>query len=181
MINYNSKLTVKLLGYFFLNRSTRISVGELARVVGEDKGNVSRQLGKLFSEGLLLYEPIGTQKHLYLNTNYPLLKETEKIYKSTYGFEAELVKKLKSLKGLKEAYLFGSYGKKKFDQNSDIDLLLVGSHSALESSRLITPMQKTFGREINMISYTETEFEKKKKNGDKFVLQAIGEGCIRLM
>ena len=85
------------------------------------------------------------------------------------------------IKGIKEAYLFGSYANNKMDSSSDIDLLAIGTHSVLELQRVIAKLQKDTGREFNVINLSKKEFEKKKKDNDPFIKGIFEAKTIRLI
>ncbi len=70
---------------------------------------------------------------------------------------------LKSLAGIQQAVVFGSYAADRMDPKSDIDLLVVGDHNTVELQRLIARIQKTIDREINCISMTGKEYREKEK------------------
>ena len=84
---------------------------------------------------------------------------------------------LRNLKELKEAYIFGSYARGDFSAESDIDILLIGSHSSIEAKRLLFELQKHLQREFNIVDFTEKEYARRKKNKDEFI-ENIFEGKI---
>lgn len=177
MLDLKSKIEEKILGYYFLNNKAKKYLNELARILEVDPGNLDRKLKELKSEGLLNSEFSGNQRYYSLNSRYPFLKELKKIYGQKYGLEEIFRKNLEKLSGLKEAYIFGSYAKNEFKEESDIDLLLVGSHSSLEAQRLIADLQKKLQREINIVDLTEKELGERKKKKDEF-LKNIFKGKI---
>jgi len=166
MFDFRSQITKKILGYYFLNPAKKNYINELAEILAVDRSNLFRKLKELEKEGLLKSEFAGNQNYFYLNKSYPLLKEIKKTYEAKYGLVLLLKEKLKRLPGLKEAYIFGSFAKDSLQQDSDIDILLIGSHSSIAAKRLILPLQKTLKREINIIDLTVAEFTKKKRVDD---------------
>ena len=80
-----------------------------------------------------------------------------------------MFEKLKNIKGLKEAYIFGSYARGNFGLESDIDLLLIGSHSSIEAKRSIIELQNQSQREFNVIDLMEKEYKEKIKNKDELL------------
>jgi DNA-binding transcriptional ArsR family regulator len=144
MFEYRSKITQKDLGYYFLNPERTHYINELADLLGVDPGNLFRKLKELEQEGILVSEMRGNQKYFSLNKKYPLLHELKKIYNAKYGVTNLLKEKIEKLKGLQSAWIFGSYAKDSFQQESDIDLLFIGNHSSLEAKRLILPLEKTW-------------------------------------
>lgn len=175
MISLRSKITQKVLNYYFLNPKAKKYTNELARLLLLDPKNLDRKLKELEKQGLLKSEFSGKQRYFFLNTKYPLLKEYKKIVLKSFGLEKRLEQLLNKIPAIKQAYLFGSYTKNKLDVSSDIDLLLVGSHSALQAQKIILPLQKEIEREINIVDMTEKEFTKKKKNNDPFIKQALSK------
>ena len=92
-----------------------------------------------------------------------------------------LAKSLKGLRGLKTAYIFGSYAKGNFDAISDIDILLIGEHSSLEAKRLILPLQKRLKRELNIVDLTEQEYKAKQKKKDPFLKNIFNGKMIKII
>jgi len=165
MINLKARLIRQILDYFFINQSKKIYGRDLAKILKADPGNLSKKLKELESDGLLKSETVGQLKFFFLDSHYSLLKEIKKIYETQYSFPFLLKETLASLDGLQEAYIFGSYAKNSFNSESDLDVLLIGSHRALEARQAVLSLQKRLGREINIVDFTPEEY-KQKKNDD---------------
>lgn len=182
MINsLKSKVTQRLLTYFFTNKSAEPYINALARLLAVDVKNLERKLKEFEKMGLLKSRFMGKQKHFSLNKDFVHIKEYEKIIQATIGLEAQLKKALKLVKGLKQAYIFGSYVKGKLEDSSDIDILLVGSHSVLETQKALLRIQRNTQREINLIDMSEKEFEDKKRSGEVFLKTVFSEPVIPLL
>ena len=179
MLGFRSQITIKILGYYFLNPTKKHYINELAEILKADRGNLFRKLRELEKEGLLKSEFSGNQKYFYLNKSYPLLKEIKKTYEAKYGLAPLLQAKLSRLPGLTAAYIFGSYARDSLQQESDIDLLLIGDHSALQAKRIILPLQELIKREINIIDLTPREFRARKKQ-DEFIKNIFSGKVIKL-
>ena len=163
MISFSSKISQKVLIYFLLNPEAELYLNEMARKFDVDRANLSRKLTEWEKEGLLNKRQLGNLSLYKINRKYPLLREVQNIVKKSFGLEVELKKTLDKIKGIKKAIVFGSYAKDKMEMESDIDLLLVGSHDFLETQKVIVKLQKKLDREINVIDMTENEFAKAKK------------------
>lgn len=181
MIQFRSKITIKLLNYYFLNPEKKHYINELAKKLDLDPGNLFRKLKELESEGILISENQGNQKYYGLNKEYPLLKELKKIYQAKYELVNFLKEKLLPLNGLKEAYVFGSYASDSLQQESDIDILLIGNHSSINAKKLILPIQNDIGREINVVDMTPKEFKEKKRKKDEFIKNIFSEKTIKIL
>ena len=181
MISLRSKVTIKLLDYYFLNPKAQAYINELARILDLDPKNTETKLKELEKEGLLKSEFSGKQRYFFLAKDNPILKHYRQIFLRTYGIEKRLKDMINNVKGLKEAYLFGSYASNKMDSSSDIDLLAIGTHSVLELQRAIVKLQKDTGREINVINLSPKEFDKKKKEKNPFITGVFKTKIIRIM
>jgi Fic family protein len=85
MLGFRSKVTIKILNYYFLNPQKSHYVNELARILIVDPANLFRKLKELEREGVLVSEMKGNQRYFSLNKNYPLLKELKKLLSCIYG------------------------------------------------------------------------------------------------
>lgn len=181
MISLRSKITIKLLDYYFLNPDAEVYINELARILEIDPKNTETKLKELEKEGLFKSEFRGKQRYFFLAKDNPVLEHYRQIFLKTRGIEKRLKDALNGIKGIKEAYLFGSYASNNMDSSSDIDLLAIGTHSVLELQRVITKLQKDTGREFNVMNLSEKEFEKKRKNKDPFINSIFKTKIISLI
>lgn len=181
MINFKTSIVNKVLGYYFLNPKARHYVGELARLLKVDPDNLSRKMLELKKEGLFLREIEGKNRYFVLNEKFPLLQEYKNIYESKYGVVESLKTALRGIKGLIEAHIFGSYVKGNFEEGSDIDLLVVGSHDHVQISRALSVLEKRWHREINIVDFSEEEFARKMKDKDFFLENIFSGKTIKLI
>lgn len=181
MLNLKSKIAQKVLSYYFVNSGAKKYVNELAKILDADPGNLDRKLKEFESEGVLASEFSGNQRYYFLNRKCPFLKELKKIHETKFGLGELLREKLRKIEGIKEAYIFGSYAGGKLSAESDIDLLFIGSHSALEAQRAVLPLQKRFQREFNIIDMTEKELVQKKKLADGFITNIFKNKTLKIL
>lgn len=181
MISFKSKITVKILNYFFLNPEAKLYINELAKTLGLDPKNAYRKLEELEAEGLFQSEFRGKERYFFLVKTNPLLSHYRQIFLTTFGLEQKLREILKNLPGVEEGYLFGSYARNKMISSSDIDVLIIGSHSVLELQKEINHLQKEIGREFNIINLSRKEFDAKKKTKDQFIKNVFEDKTIKLL
>lgn len=181
MISIRSKVAIKLLDYFFLNPDAKAYINELARILDLDPKNTETKLKEFEKDGIFKSEFRGKERYFYLAKNNPILKHYRQIFLKTYGIEKKLKDTLNGIIGLKEAYIFGSYATNKMDSSSDIDILVIGTHSSIELQRLIAKLQKDTGRELNVTNLHPQEFDLKKKNKDPFIAKIFKTKIIKLI
>jgi len=181
MISLRSKVAVKLLDYYFLNPDSQHYINELARILELDPKNTETKLKEFEKTGLFKSEFRGKERYFFLAKDSPVLEHYSQIFLKTYGIEKRLQDTLRGIKGLKEAYIFGSYANNKMDSSSDIDILAVGSHSVLELQRPIAKLQKDTGREFNVTNMSPKEFALKKKDKGHFISRVFKGKTIRIV
>ena len=181
MISLRSKVTQAALNYFFINSEKRHYVNELARMLALDPKNLYVKLKELEKAGFLKSEFAGKLLYFSLNENFPLREEYGKVFLKTTGLEKQLEDALKSTQGVKKAYIFGSYAKDKMDALSDIDVLVVGEHSAIDLQKTINKIQKIVGREINVVNMATREFTKKLHQRNSFLRNVLTSKRIKLI
>ncbi len=181
MISITSKIAQSLLAFYFLHEDESLYINELVRRLGVDKRNLVKKLNEFEREGLFKSEVIGNQKYYSLNKKYPLYKEYKKIILKTIGIEKQLKTALSNIKGIKKAFIYGSYAEDKMDAFSDIDIIVIGNHSTVLLHKKIAQLQKLTEREINIISISQEEFNSKIKSNDSFITDILRKKRINII
>lgn len=166
---FRTKLRKKLLTYSFTHPDEHFYVRELAGLIDEDAGNLSRELRGLEKEGLFDSFSKGNVKFYSLNKTYPLFQELKQIIFKTEGVEGSLRDVVHKYKGILFAFIYGSYAKEKEKKTSDIDLAIVGNFPRNEFIRQIKELESKLNRDINFTSYTEEEFARERKKDGGFL------------
>ena len=126
MISLRSKLRRDLLTYFYMNRSARVYVRQLAVILDVDSTNLSRELARLESDGLLQSEVEGRQRYYSINPDYAYLKPVFALLQGTVGIQPTLKRTLRAVSGIEAASIYGSFAKGEADAASDVDVLIIG-------------------------------------------------------
>ena len=169
MISLRSELRRKVLTFFYINRSARVYVRQLAGELQADSTNLSRELARLEREGLLRSETEGRQRYYSIDRAYPYLKPLFAMLQGSIGIEPTLKDALKAVAGVQSAWLFGSFAKNEADAASDIDLLIVGQPDQAQLASETRKAEKTLRREINYTVLTPRALQRRLQEGDLFV------------
>lgn len=180
-MSITSELTKSLLGFYFLHEDESLYVNELVRRLGLDKRNLMKKLKELEKEGIFISQMRGNQKYYSLNKKFTLYKEYKTIVLKTIGLEQKLKDALTNIKGIKKAYIYGSYAEDKMDASSDIDIIVIGDQDTILIQKRISQLQKLMDREINVINVTEKEFALKKEKKDPFILNILKKKKIEII
>jgi len=88
---------------------------------------------------------------------------------------------LEKFDGISQAFIYGSFAKGKEKEDSDIDLLIIGEVNEDKLIEVISKLEKKLQREINYSIYRKGDFNKKKKEGNSFILDILKEKKISLI
>ncbi|MBI5360603.1 MAG: nucleotidyltransferase domain-containing protein [Planctomycetes bacterium] len=177
---FNTKLRKNLLAYSFTHSDGEYYVRELAAIINEDAGNLSRELRNLEKEGLYKSYSRGRLKIYSLNKKFPLFQELKKIVFKTQGVEGSLKDLVAGYAGISTAFIHGSYARGKEKEKSDIDIVLAGSFPQEKFFAEVCELEARLGREINITPYLDREFTCEKKKPGSFLNMIIKDKIIIL-
>ncbi len=160
---FKSKIRKKILARFFADESRKFYINEMARIVNTSQGTCRRELNNLTDAGLLASSRTGNLLYYEINKDSPFHDEFRSIIQKTIGIEAVIKGKLQGLKGVTYAFLFGSYVKKEFKPESDIDIVIIGTVNEDHLVKIFRDVERSTGREINYHTYSLIEFKNQLK------------------
>ncbi len=166
MLNLRSATRRKLLQYYFANSSRSHYVRELARLLDVDPTNLSRELLSLAGEGLFIANRRGNQLYYELNQQYPFFNEYRTLAQSRLGIAETLRATFEKFRSITIAILYGSTANGGEDSRSDVDVLIVGDIALEDIADTLTTLERQFGREVNPVIYSLSEYRRKQKTND---------------
>ncbi|MFH1777566.1 MAG: nucleotidyltransferase domain-containing protein [Candidatus Omnitrophota bacterium] len=178
---FNSKTRKELFRLYFTNPENAYYLRELERVLNIPISMIRQELLRLEKEGMFTFYKRGNLAYFSLNKAYPLFDELKSIVFKTIGVKGLITQQLEKIKGVKVAFIYGSFAKNEERAISDIDLFVIGNINENLLSRELARMEKTLKREINYSLYTKDEFIEKKKNKDSFILELLENKKIFLI
>jgi predicted nucleotidyltransferase len=135
---------------------------QLARMTGIALGPVQRELRQLVDAGLVTKRLQGTHTLFTANESSPVFAEMRSLVAKTVGMHDVLLASLRPLeKKIDLAFVYGSVARAGETEQSDVDLMVVGTAGFADVVDQIADAQKTLNREINPTVYTAREFTSK--------------------
>ena len=135
---------------------------QLARMTGIALGPVQRELRQLVDAGLVTRRNQGTQALFTANESSPVFAEMRSIVTKTVGMHDVLLASLRPLeKKIDLAFVYGSVARAGETEQSDVDLMVVGTAGFADVVDRIADAQKSLHREINPTVLTAKEFTSK--------------------
>jgi len=175
-----SKIRQDLLILFFTDPSKSYYLRELQRMLGHSAGSIRRELLKFQKDSLFVTQKVGNLLYYRLNTAHPLFEELKSIVSKTVGVEGSLRKELSSVKGIKTAFIYGSFAAKREKSGSDIDLMIIGNPDSSVLNKKIAGLEKKLQREINVTTYSPEEYKYRREANSGFILDVVKNPKILL-
>jgi predicted nucleotidyltransferase len=165
----------RVLGLLFGQPERSFSLSELIRLAQSGSGTVQREIERLGQSGIVTVTTTAGRKQVRANTSGPIFEELKGIVDKTIGVAAHLRKALDSNPGsVRFAALYGSVAKGGDASSSDIDVLLVSDHLALEDAfAMFEDAERYLGRRINPTVYSSAEFTRRRRTGHPFLTKIL--------
>jgi predicted nucleotidyltransferase/DNA-binding HxlR family transcriptional regulator len=177
----SSKVKAELFRLLFGINSEPLHLRELERRSGLAVGTVQQELARLTRLGLLEKRVDGNRRCYSAREDHPLYPEIRGLVLKTSGL-ADLVRDaLKKEKAIRVAFVFGSFANAREQAHSDIDLLVIGTVTLRQLTKLLSGVAEKIGREINPKVFTLEEFRRRKRAGDHFLSNVLAESRIYIV
>jgi predicted nucleotidyltransferase len=124
---------------------------------------------------------VGRALQYEVDRESPVARELERLVHATVGIEAALRAALEGVRGVEEAFIFGSYASGELRGHSDIDLLVVGKPDQDDLTRRLASVEQLTGRDVNIVTYGRAELERKRAAGEVFVQDVLGGPRVALL
>lgn len=173
-----SRVRDRILLEFFAKPGTSAHVREMARRVKASAPTVGAELAELARLGVLQTQTVGRSLVYSINERSPLLGEIRALVQKTIGIEGLIAKALEGLAGVDAAYIFGSCAAGTDRAGTDVDLLVIGRPNRVALSEKLAPVERTIGRDVNVVTKTEAQVRERRRSGDPFWRQVLSKPMI---
>lgn len=174
----SSKVKAEVFRLLFGLNGQPLHLRELERQSGLAVATVRQELDRLARLGLVEPRVDGNRRYYTAREDHPLYPEIRGLVLKTTGLADWLRDALKRERGIRVAFVFGSFAQGREQAQSDIDLLIIGTVTLRQLSKLLSGVSEKIGREINPKVFTPEEFEKRRRSGDHFLKNVLSEPRI---
>jgi predicted nucleotidyltransferase len=185
MVEKTTDLKLEIINLFRSDYLAKFHVREMAKLTKKSHVTLLPHLKVLEKNKIIISKISGKNKQYSLNFENILTKNhiqlSEIIITNSFLDEIFLIKKLTKeifnmeLKGT--MLLFGSYAKKTFHKDSDIDLFYLGKLTDKEIQN-IKNIGKTYGKTINVKKSTLTNFKSGLRKKEALIIEIIKNHII---
>lgn len=178
-----SKTQRGVLGLLYGQPDSDFYTNEIIRSAQSGRGAVQRELAKLSDAGLIIIKALGNQKRYQANRDSPFFAELRSIVLKTFGL-ADIVKEALNpqKKNIDFAFIYGSITKQEDNAQSEIDLMIISDKlTYTQLFQLLNHAEEKLRRKINPIFYSNTEWQRRRNEGNNFITQLINQPKIFLI
>lgn len=171
---FGSRLRARVIGWLFTHTDKRFYVRQLTDLLEEDSTNLSRELARLESMGIVVSERDGRQKYYRANADSPVFEELRSLAVKTTGMLDVLREALASHgRQIDVAVVFGSIADGTYTAKSDVDLLVVGDVDSLDLHTAILKAEGRLRRSVNYTILSPEEFAKRRSEQEGFLANVL--------
>lgn len=142
---------------------------ELARTTGLPLQAVQRELRRLHQAGFIRTSVVGGRRLYQADADSAVFSELQSIVLKLRGGGAALRQALADVRGVKLAWIFGSFAAGTAGASSDIDVMVVGSASARQLRTALGPVERSLGRTVNEHVIETDEWRQRIAKRDGFI------------
>jgi predicted nucleotidyltransferase len=170
----SSKVRAEIFRNLFgIAPDTALYMREIERRTGFAIGTVQTELKKLQRLDIISRVKDGNRVYYRANTVHPLYPNIRELVLKTSGLADVIKHAIDNEKGIRVAFVFGSFARQEEKANSDVDLMVVGDIGLRKLTGLLMDVAGKVGREINPHIFSEKEFIKRKTGQNHFLNQVL--------
>lgn len=169
----NNLIEIRIIRFFFDNPYKEFYLRELAKKIKLSPFAIKKYMDIFIREGLVLEERKANLRYFKANVNDLFFKQLKiafsirKIKQS--GLISDILEKMANVSSI---VLFGSVAKGEDDENSDIDIVVIGKEKDLSLSEI----RKKLNKEINLHAFLWSEWNKQADTNKAFYFDVITYG-----
>lgn len=179
---FGSRLRARVIGWLFTHTDERFYVRQLTDLLGEDSTNLSRELARLESMGIVASEKDGREKYYRADVDSPVFEELRSLAVKTTGILDVLREALAPHSSqIDVAVVFGSIADGTYTAKSDIDLLVVGDVDPLDLHAAISEAEERLRRSVSYTILSSEEFAERRSEKEGFLANVLASPKLAVL
>jgi hypothetical protein len=177
---FRSDQQLRILAVLFADSEDELSIHDLAVRAEVAQATASREVARLAEHGIVATRSLGRNTLVRANWSLPWAKDLRSILVQTVGVLGQLADALRTVVGIEEAFIFGSWAARYEGEPGppprDVDLLVVGDADLRAVRRACQHVQDALRVEVNPIVLTTAEWT--ATTPDPFVAQLKSQPLV---
>jgi len=165
---FSSRVKAEVFRLLFGPKPLELHAREIARRAQLNEATVRQELKKLADMGIIEARRDANRVYYRARTEHQLYPEIRSIVLKTSGL-ADILRAALGKADVRTVFVFGSLASGEENSSSDVDLMVIGSVSLREVSKLLSGVAERLSREINSHVMDEKEFVRRREAGDRFL------------
>jgi len=157
---FTSKTRIKIIGFLLFEKSAT-HIREISKMLRIPVSSVKREIDNLLSIGVIKKQ----ENKVLLNEKNSIIEDLKNIFIKTEFIAYPIKDTVRKNEKIKYAFIFGSFARGEYKEDSDIDLMVIGDINLDASIQLINPIEKRIKRNINPVVWKVKDLIKRKKDG----------------
>lgn len=163
-------IQLKILKFFLENPYEEVYLRELSKKLKLSPFAIKKYLDILFKENIILEERKANLRYFKANLDNLFFKHLKIAFSINLIEKSGFIKLLKeNIPNISSIILFGSMAKGEDNQESDVDILVIGKEKKLN----LTKFEEKIGKTINIHTFTWGEWNKKAKEDSPFYYESV--------
>ena len=179
---FRSDQQLRILAVLFAGTEEELSIHDLAERARVAQATASREVARLAEHGVVVTRSLGRNTLVRANWSLPWATDLRSILLQTVGLLGQLADALRTVRGVQDAYVFGSWAARYEGEAGppprDIDLLVIGDADLRDVRRACRSVQEGLRVEINPVVLSPQQWAAKKP--DPFVAQLRSQPVVRV-
>lgn len=155
---YRSAEQERILAELFVFARGPVSISELAERTSTSLGGAHKEVERLQAAGLVHSTTAGRSRLVEADVTSPLHGELRGILLKTLGPERLLRDALRSIEGIDEAWIYGSWADSAERSPEDIDVLVIGDPDVGVLYDAVQRVEEVVGRPVNVTVRSSDEW-----------------------
>ncbi len=173
-----SKVRIKMLKQFLFNPEEEFHVRGLVRLLDEEINAIRRELQNLEESKILVSQKRGNKLFYFLNKKCPYLNELASLFFIDRQDVKIIHKILSSDNKIKTVVVTESYLKDKYENEYDIDLLILTERNVNEIVNTVKSIEEKLDKELRVTVLKPADIEFHHKKRDEFLLNILRKNKI---
>jgi len=161
---------IRALELFFQNPSKSFHVNGIIKKTAISSGLAVDSLKELENLGILSSKKIANSLHYRLQNENQAVKELKRFYFLNNSKLKKMISELLKIPQITKVIVYGSMAKGEYDENSDIDICVVGV-DILDID--IAIYEKSLKRRVQLIKFSITQFDRLKEKDVAFYIELL--------
>ncbi len=173
---------MRLLSVLFTEAQDEMPLSELAQHAGIAQATASREVARLAEHGIVVTHPLGRNTMVVANCSLPWARELRSMLVQTVGVLGPLAADLARVKGVEEAFVFGSWAERYEGEpgppTRDIDVVVVGDAPLRAVRPACGEVERELRVEVNPVVVNRARWDAKRP--ESFIAQIRKQPMVRI-